>query len=247
MWYTMLRKAVAAAFAFGAVLAHAEYPDPERYRAAIEAFLASEADAPPPKNAVVATGSSSMRFWHRRIGEDLAPLTIIPRGFGGSNMRDVRHFLDELVLRHEPRAVLLYEGDNDAAVGATPEQVLEHFDAIVATIHERLPATRIYALSVKPSVARWHLRDVMGAINAQFTARAEADPLITHIDIATPMLGEDGQPKKHIFVADMLHMNGAGYDIWRDTVRPVLVAAEAEFEAGKAAVADEPPTIGDGD
>ena len=153
MWYTMLRKAVAAAFAFGAVLAHAEYPDPERYRAAIEAFLASEADAPPPKNAVVATGSSSMRFWHRRIGEDLAPLTIIPRGFGGSNMRDVRHFLDELVLRHEPRAVLLYEGDNDAAVGATPEQVLEHFDAIVATIHERLPATRIYALSVKPSVA----------------------------------------------------------------------------------------------
>ena len=179
MWYTMLRKAVAAAFAFGAVLAHAEYPDPERYRAAIEAFLASEADAPPPKNAVVATGSSSMRFWHRRIGEDLAPLTIIPRGFGGSNMRDVRHFLDELVLRHEPRAVLLYEGDNDAAVGATPEQVLEHFDAIVATIHERLPATRIYALSVKPSVARWHLRDVMGAINAQFTARAEADPLIT--------------------------------------------------------------------
>ena len=61
------------------------------------------------------------------------------------------------------------------------------------------------------------------------------------------MLGEDGQPKKHIFVADMLHMNGAGYDIWRDTVRPVLVAAETEFEAGKAAVADEPPTIGDGD
>ena len=38
-----------------------------------------------------------------------------------------------------------------------------------------------------------------------------------------PMLGDDGKPRPEIFVADNLHMNGAGYDVWRDTVRPVLV------------------------
>ena len=208
----------------------AEYPDPQRFRSAIDAFLAADAEAAPAKGAVVATGSSSMRGWHARIAEDLAPLTVIPRGFGGSNMHDVRHFLDELVLRHAPRAVLLYEGDNDIAAGIEPEQVLAEFDAINAAIAERIPDTRIYILAVKPSIARWQLWPAMTATNDLLKARAENDPRLTFIDIATPMLGDDGEPLAEIFVADMLHMNAAGYDIWRDAVRPVLVEAEAMHE-----------------
>ena len=224
-------KGIATALLLLTMAAAAEYPDPERFRPAIDAFLAADAEAPPPKGAIVATGSSSMRGWHDRIAEDLAPLTIIPRGFGGSNMKDVRHFLDELVLRHEPRAVLLYEGDNDAAAGATPEEILAHFDAIAAGIHEVLPRTRIYILAVKPSIRRWNLWDTMSATNAMLADRAGKDAHLTFIDVATPMLGEDGKPLPEIFVADNLHMNDAGYDIWRDTVRPVLVDAEVGYEA----------------
>ena len=223
------RAAGVVAASLGGMFASAQYPDPERYREAIDNYLAAEADAPPPKGAIVGTGSSSMLFW-RGIEEDLAPLTIIPRGFGGSTMRDLRHFLDELVFRHAPRAVLIYEGDNDVAVGATPAQILEHFDAIVAEIRERLPNTRIYILAVKPSVARWHLWDAMRTTNERFAARAEADPLLTYIDIATPMLNAAGEPRPDIFAGDQLHMNAAGYDIWRDVVRPVLLAAEGAAE-----------------
>ena len=221
--------AVAALLTANAVHA-AEYADPERFRSAIDAFQAAEAESMPARGAVVATGSSSMRGWHGRIADDLAPLTIIPRGFGGSNMRDVRHFLDELVLRHEPRAVLLYEGDNDVAAGLAPEQVLAEFDAIDAAIAERLSETRIYILAVKPSIARWQLWPTMAKTNDMLKARADNDPRLTFIDIATPMLGEDGKPLAEIFVADMLHMNGKGYDIWRDAVRPVLVEAEQAYE-----------------
>ncbi len=226
----MVARAIAAALVLLTMTAAAEYPDPERFRPAIDAFLAADSEASPPKGAIVATGSSSMRGWHGRIGKDLAPLTIIARGFGGSNMKDVRHFLDELVLRHAPRAVLLYEGDNDAAAGATPDEVLAHFDAITAGIHEALPETRIYILAVKPSIRRWNLWETMSTINAMLGDRAANDPRLTFIDIATPMLGEDGKPLPGIFVADNLHMNGAGYDIWRDTVRPILVAAELPHE-----------------
>ena len=208
----------------------AEYPDPERYRGAIDGFLAAEAQAPVPEGAVVATGSSSMRGWHGRIASDLEPLTVIRRGFGGSTMNDVRHFLAELVLRHRPRAVLLYEGDNDLALGATPEEVLHHFDAIVDGIHAHLPQTRIYVLAVKPSLARWRLADAMRRTNALLAARAAADNRLTFLDIATPMLNGSGAPRPGIFVDDGLHMNAAGYDIWRATVRPVLVAREREFE-----------------
>lgn len=220
-------KAIAAALALLSITAAAEYPDPERFRPAIDAFLAA---VPPPKGAIVATGSSSMRGWHSRIAEDLSPLTIIPRGFGGSNMNDVRHFLDELVLRHAPRAVLLYEGDNDAAGGVAPDEIMAHFDAIAAGIHEVLPETRIYILAVKPSIQRWHLWESMSATNALLADRAANDARLTFIDIATPMLGEDGKPLPDIFFADNLHMNGAGYDIWRDVVRPIVVQAEAAHE-----------------
>ena len=206
------------------------YPDAERYRPAIEAFLESEREATVKKGGIVATGSSSMRGWHSRMVADLAPLTMIPRGFGGSNMYDVRYFLPELVLQHEPRAVVIYEGDNDAALGATSEQVLMHFEAIVEELHVKLPATRIYVLAVKPSVSRWHLWPVMAETNRRLAAFGAADPLITFIDVATPMLGEDGKPMASIFVDDMLHMNDAGYNIWREVVREVLMEAEVAYE-----------------
>ena len=188
--------------------------------------MASEAESPPPAEAIVAVGSSSIRRWHERIAADLAPLAIIARGFGGSTMADARHFLEELVLRHRPRAVLLYEGDNDVALGLKPEQILAQFDAIDAAMRERLPETRIYILAVKPSISRWHLWGSMQAVNQLLSSRAEADPRITFIDIATPMLNEAGEPRRQIFVADQLHLNDAGYDIWREAIRPVLTKTE---------------------
>ena len=215
----------------GVAITAGDYPDPARFQGAIDAFTAADQVAMPPQGAIVATGSSSMRGWHGRIADDLAPLTVIPRGFGGSNMHDVRVYLDELVLRYKPRAVLLYEGDNDVAVGVSPQQIAAEFDAIDNAIATELPGTRIYILAVKPSIARWQLWPTMQAANALLAAKAVADPRITFIDVATPMLDADSkEPKRDIFIPDMLHMNDAGYDIWRDAVRPVLVRAEAEHE-----------------
>lgn len=206
----------------------ASYPDAERFRSAIESFVS--ADRVFGKGAIVATGSSSMKGWHDRIAKDLAPLSVIPRGFGGSNMYDVRYFLEELVLRHEPRAVMIYEGDNDVALGATPEQIILHFEAIVEQLHFKLPKTRIYILAVKPSLARWHLWPMMQETNERLKEFSQRDSLVTFVDIATPMLGVNGKPPSSIFVGDMLHMNDAGYDIWRDAIRAVLIDAEARYE-----------------
>lgn len=206
------------------------YPDPARFEKAIAKFERADTVSPPPKGAVLGIGSSSMGGWHKTIKQDLEPLTIIPRGFGGSNMNDVLHFADRVVLPYEPRAILLYEGDNDIAVGVTPQKVMETFEVLVAKVHAKLPKTRFYVLAVKPSIRRWEMWPKMAETNRLMQVRCAADERFTYIDIATPMLNEKGEPKADIFKEDNLHMVRKGYEIWRDAVRPVLVTGEEAFE-----------------
>lgn len=117
-------------------------------------YAAEDAASPPPANAIVFTGSSSIALW-KTVHEDMAPLTVISRGFGGSTMQDAVYWLDTLVLKHRLGAVVLYEGDNDIGhYEDTPEEVLEDFKTFVSRIHMKLPETRIHFLSIKPSILR---------------------------------------------------------------------------------------------
>lgn len=205
------------------------YPDPSRFEKDIQAFEAESKVVPPPQGAIVGIGSSSMRMW-TAIQEDLAPLMIIHRGFGGSMMNDALYFADRIVLPYRPRAVLLYEGDNDAAIGIPPEKIRETFDAFVTKIHQALPNTRIYVIAIKPSILRWNIWGTMQRANELLKAACDADTLLTFIDIATPMLDEKQEPKSGIFLGDNLHMNEKGYKIWKETIRPVLMEYESKFE-----------------
>ncbi|MEO1996906.1 MAG: hypothetical protein ABGZ17_16695 [Planctomycetaceae bacterium] len=45
------------------------------------------------------------------------------------------------------------------------------------------------------------------------------------------MLDSKGQPRPEIFMKDKLHMTRAGYLIWRDALRAVLMQAELRFES----------------
>lgn len=205
------------------------YGDPAIWDREMRLFEMSDAVVPRAENAIVAVGSSSMRFWHERIKQDLAPLTIIPRGFGGSTMNDVLHHLDTLVLQYKPRAVMIYEGDNDIAKGINNDFIMTRYTKAIERIHAQDKNTRIYLFAVKPSISRLDMWPQMQAFNVMLQALCQQDKRLTYVDVATPML-KDGEPLPHIFVGDDLHMNAAGYDIWRDAVRPVLLEGEARFE-----------------
>lgn len=184
----------------------------------------------PPANAIVCIGSSSMQGWHDTIKEDLAPVTIIPRGFGGSNMNDALHYADRIVVPYRPRTVVLYEGDNDVAAGISSEKIRDTFLAFVNKLHASLPEARIYVLSIKPSISRWKMWPQMKEANRLIAAECAKDKHLTYIDVASGMLDAAGSPCKELFLNDELHMTRAGYMIWRDAIRPVLVEAELPFE-----------------
>ncbi|MBU2097794.1 MAG: G-D-S-L family lipolytic protein [Gammaproteobacteria bacterium] len=220
-----------AGLSVSASLSAQELPDPTRFEAAIQRFEEADRATPPPANAIVLTGSSSIMYWNEEAPADLAPLSVIPRGFGGSVMNDLLHYLDRVVLAYKPRAVLIYEGDNDTGRNNIPNDIImSHVQEGIARIHAELPEARIYLLAVKPSVARVATWPTAQALNARYKALADSHPLVTYIDVATPFLQADGTVMTDIFVEDNLHLNDKGYDIWAATIRDVLMAHEAQYE-----------------
>jgi lysophospholipase L1-like esterase len=51
---------------------------------------------------------------------------------------------------------------------------------------------------------------------------ADAHPKVDYIDVFTPMLAADGSPRSDLFRNDALHMNKAGYALWRTIIRPFV-------------------------
>jgi lysophospholipase L1-like esterase len=187
----------------------------------IRAFEAADRTNPPPAQAILFIGSSSIRIW-KSLAADFKGLSVINRGFGGSQMEDSVYFADRIVLPYRPRHIVVYAGDNDLALGKSPEQVLAAFQAFVRKVHGSLPATRIDFISVKPSPSRWMLESKIRETNRLVAEDTRTDPRLGFIDVFTPMLASDGKPRSELFQRDELHMNRSGYVLWTSLIRPYL-------------------------
>ena len=190
-----------------------------QYESEIAAFEAADRTSPPPSNAVLFVGSSTIRLWPH-LQDDFPDTVLIQRGFGGASFPDVLHYLDRIVIPYRPRKIVLYCGDNDLGNGRSPGQVIRDFQEFATRVRAPLPETPIVFLAIKPSPLRWSLVNSMRAVNAKVRAMAEADPLLEYVDVFTPMLGPDGQPRRDLYEEDGLHVNAAGYALWKNILQP---------------------------
>lgn len=197
-----------------------------RWEPAIQAFEKQDAKQPPAQHGVLFVGSSSIRMWD--LKESFPNKNYINRGFGGSQIADSIAYIDRLVLKHEPRVVIMYAGDNDIAAGKTPEDVAADFVTFEKKVHETLPKTQVMYVAIKPSLKRWNLYPQMAEANQKIAAHCKSDDRLIYLDIATPMLGDDGKPKPELFANDGLHMSKAGYKVWNEIVAKHLEAAGTE-------------------
>lgn len=198
-----------------------------RWEPYIRRFEESDEQSPPPKGAILFVGSSSIVFW-RSLADDMSPLTVINRGFGGSQMWELNLYRDRIVTNYEPKAIVVYEGDNDIAAEKTVDSVLSEMDDFISHIAAHLPQTEVCFIAVKPSIRRAHLWTQMEEVNAGIRKRAEDSESVCFLDVASPMLSEDGTVREDLFVEDGLHLNQAGYEIWTSVVRPYLIQRYAE-------------------
>jgi lysophospholipase L1-like esterase len=192
----------------------------KQWEETIQAFAAADREHAPPPGGVLFIGSSSIRLWNNLENDFSGPPVVIKRGFGGSRMSDCTRYLKRLVIPYRPRLVLVYAGENDLAAGNSPQEVLRSFRTFVEEIQKELPATRIAYISVKPSPARFALIAEIRETNRLILQYIAGAQNLDFIDVFTPMLAADGHPRAELFRADALHLNSAGYALWKRIIAP---------------------------
>jgi lysophospholipase L1-like esterase len=187
----------------------------------IMAFEKADREHAPPTQANLFVGSSTFRIW-KTLADDFPKAKVINRGFGGSQTSDILNYMQQIVLPCRPKRIFYYAGDNDLAAGKTPDEVFKNFKAFARRVHSSLPDTDLVFISIKPSPSRAKLLSKMKETNELIEAYAKEEVFIEYIDVFTPMLGPDGQPRPELFGPDMLHMNRKGYELWIKVLTPMV-------------------------
>lgn len=211
------------------LLAFGQSPEPSpqpvpqtesRWEKAISTFENWDAKNAVPDNPVLFVGSSSIRLWTTH--KSFPGWPVINRGFGGSQISDVHEFASRIVLPYKPQIIVLYAGDNDVAGGKSPQQVFEDYQKFANLVLENLPDTHLVFIAIKPSPSRWTLWPKMKLTNDLIQKMIEGNDRLHFADVATAMLGDNGEPQPELFAPDNLHLSDTGYELWTRTVTPVV-------------------------
>jgi hypothetical protein len=188
-------------------------------------FQKSDSIVMPPKGQIVFAGSSTFTKW-KDVAMYFPGYPIINRGFGGATLVDLIYYVDEAIIKYQPSQVFLYCGENDMADVDTvsPATVLQRFKTLHSILLKKLPRpTKIFFVSLKPSVARWHLEPKFIETNKLIEGYIATQKNMQYIDVHSAMLDDNKEVLKDIFIADKLHMNPKGYLIWQKQFAPYMM------------------------
>jgi len=195
-----------------------KYTSSVRFADYMRRFTVYDDYRPEKQNAIVFTGSSTITKWFT-LEDDLQPMNVVNRGFGGSEAVDVLRNFRTLFLPLKPRKIVFYEGDNDIAAGLDPLAFVDTCRSIIDSIHNVLPNTQIYILSIKPSPGRKKFWDKMKLANDSLQTFPKKYNFVKYIDIASPLLNENGEMRKELFLSDYVHLNKEGYKVLKEAIR----------------------------
>lgn len=189
----------------------------------IKAFKKQDSLTPPPKNAILFTGSSSFRLWHD-VQSAFPNHTIINRGFGGSTLNDVIQYADDIIFPYQPKEIVIYCGENDisSSDSITAKTVFGRFEKLFTLIRKKLPQVPIVFVAMKPSPSREKFHHKILQANQLIKSYLGKQKKAAFVDVYKLML-DNGKPDESLYGSDRLHMNAKGYAIWQKAILPYLI------------------------
>ncbi len=215
-------------------LASARFPlwalqevSPTRFQPAINAFLEADKVNPPPRQAVLFIGSSVFRQWES-LEEQMAPLPVFNRAFGGSRTGDVLFYVDQIVLPYEPAIIAYYCGSNDINAGEEAGAISGRFREFVARVHAKLPDTRVFFVSINRAPQKQDRWDVVDEANRQVRAYCLTDTRLGFIDVNPALFDREGNPRLELYQEDKLHLKPQAYAEFTAIIKPIIAKAWGE-------------------
>ena len=179
---------------------------------------ATQSDRP----KVVFYGSSTFTLW-LALEQCFPQIEAANLGFGGSTLAACAWFFKRVVPRQQPDCLFVYAGDNDLGDGRTPEEVVLFFEQLLTCVRTTLGEIPVCFISIKPSLARQHLRGSIEYANNCIRKRiARYGAPLYYLDLYRHMINEQGQPQPALFEADGLHLSPQGYALWQKKISEQL-------------------------
>ena len=191
------------------------------YQGAIDEFKEKDKATSLPKDLILFTGSSSIRFWGS-LKEDMAPHSVLNRGFGGAHIAHVNYHFNEVVKNYNPKAIVFFCGTNDLAALKSPAETFSDFETFYSMVKKELTGTKLIVIGVKPTIAREYLIKEEKEFNNLISNLAAKEDLLTYVSVWDPMLTNEGKADPTLFVEDGLHINAKGYEVWTKLVRSAI-------------------------
>lgn len=177
----------------------------------------------PARNPVLFIGSSSIRKWPN-LQKDFCNNTIINRGIGGAVINDIIFYAHDIVFPYHPKQIIIYVGENDVPdTATTADSIFIRFKRLYNLLRSQLPHAPIDYIAIKPSPSRVKFIEKAKKANLLISTFLKKEPNTVFIDVFSLMINKEGKPMPELFVSDMLHMNEAGYNIWKQAVHPHLI------------------------
>ncbi|MEE9433773.1 MAG: GDSL-type esterase/lipase family protein [Sphingorhabdus sp.] len=205
-------------------VAQRPYQEVGKWETAIAAYEEADKTNPPPPGSIVFVGSSSIAFW-KTLTEDMAPMGVLNRGFGGSKIYDLVYYANRIVWPYKPKAIVVFSGTNDIvrpSPGA-PEKVEQGFIDFIAETRAIYPGIDIHYISISPTEARSTAYQQVAETNKKIAALAKLDDRLYFIDTASATTS-GGLPRTDLFRNDKLHLNAKGYAVWAAIIRAHLLS-----------------------
>lgn len=175
-----------------------------------------------PPNALLFTGSSSIRLWES-MQKDLEPWPTIRRGFGGSTFSDLAIYAPRLLRSHDYRALVIFVANDikGEKQDKTPAEIVRLFEIVAEASQKHRPNAPIFLIAITPTDSRWDCWKRIQQAN-----RALEDTCTKNgwhfISTESSFLGQDGKPISDYFQDDRLHLNTKGYQVWSELIRQKL-------------------------
>jgi lysophospholipase L1-like esterase len=186
--------------------------------------VARLAAAPAPMTGgILLVGSSIFGRW-KSCTNDLAPLPVLNRAFGGSVIGDQLYFFDQIVPSSRAALIVWYCGSNDVYSKQTPEDILNNTGRWVQRARAALPQVHILLVSVMraPQKREAGLLAKVDEVNKGLIQLAASIPHVTYADVNPVMETPAGEPVIECYVQDKLHLTPEGYRRMASVLRPLM-------------------------